>query len=163
MALTSVSHRYLGSKVNCRDEKPALLQPKLKNSSLQTLGFGSSLCLLLSVPQNLKLKPNLTDTCGHPSLTLSKKLPLKGKVKDNSHPSFNFTDISPMLSKCPKHCADTNCGETEVSGLQNTFILCLPNCIISSLSLGTSHSTSGVRRQGHFCLSAHPLHRGRGA
>lgn len=65
--------------MSCRDEKLALLQPKLKNFLLQTLVLRGSLSLLISDPQYLKLKSNFTDTCGNLSLTLSKKLPRKGK------------------------------------------------------------------------------------
>lgn len=148
MALTSlVYHWYWEARWAAGMRSQLCYRVNSRIPPCKPLVCSGSLCFLLSAPLNLKLKPNLTDTGRHLSLTLSKKLPCKGTWKANSHPSFNFADISPMFSKCPKHCADACCGETDVSGLLYIFLLYLPNCIISSLSLGTPpHSIGGVRR-----------------
>lgn len=68
-------------------------------------------------------------------------------MKADSHPSFNFADLFLTLSKCPKHCAHTKRGDTEVSGPLYVFLLYFPDCTTSILSPSASpHCTGGVRR-----------------
>lgn len=69
------------------------------------------------------------------------------EVKANSHPSFNFADLFLTLPKCPKHCAHTKRGDTEVSGPLYVFLLYFPDCTTSTLSPSAPpHCTGGVRR-----------------
>lgn len=60
---------------------------------------------------------------------------VRREVKANSHPSFNFADLFPTLSKWPEHCAHPKRGAAEVSRPLYAFPLDLPNS--ATLSLGT--------------------------